>query len=62
MWLNCNISFEIGKNGISQTPQVFIDCQVISDKEGLHINWDYRKDVFEVRLSRICLIRFVIVY
>lgn len=44
---NCNISFAIGENGISQTPQVFIDCQVINDKEGLHINWDYRKDVFE---------------
>ena len=26
-------------NGISQTPQVFIDCQVADDEEGLKVNW-----------------------
>ena len=33
--------------GISQTPQVFIDCQVMDGVFGLQVNWDYRKDVFE---------------
>lgn len=32
--------------GISQTPQVFIDCQVTDGEFGLKINWDVRKDVF----------------
>lgn len=31
---------------ISQTPQVWIDCQVSEYKEGLEINWDVRKGVF----------------
>lgn len=32
--------------GISQTPQTFIDCQVMDGGFGLQVNWDYRKGVF----------------
>lgn len=33
--------------GISQTPQVFIDCQVVDFEENLYINWDVREGIFE---------------
>ncbi|MFJ7243054.1 amino acid adenylation domain-containing protein [Kitasatospora sp. NPDC098652] len=33
-------------NGITQTPQVFIDCQAMDDAEGLQVNWDVREGVF----------------
>lgn len=33
-------------NGITQTPQVLLDCQVMDDAEGLEINWDVRQGVF----------------
>lgn len=33
-------------NGISQTPQVFIDCQAMDGDFGLQVNWDVRKGVF----------------
>lgn len=39
--------FNIGKNGLSKTPQVYIDCQVVNDHMGMHINWDYRKELFD---------------
>ncbi|MBR7083779.1 MAG: amino acid adenylation domain-containing protein, partial [Oscillospiraceae bacterium] len=32
--------------GISQTPQVFIDCQAMDGNFGLQINWDIRKGIF----------------
>lgn len=32
--------------GISQTPQVWLDCQVMDDARGVIINWDYREQVF----------------
>ena len=32
--------------GISQTPQTFIDCQVMDGAFGLQVNWDYREGVF----------------
>ncbi|MFD9895040.1 amino acid adenylation domain-containing protein [Amycolatopsis sp. NPDC059027] len=32
--------------GISQTPQVWIDCQVMEGKEELLVNWDVREGVF----------------
>lgn len=32
--------------GISQTPQVWLDNQVMEDKEGLVFNWDALEDVF----------------
>lgn len=35
---------------ISQTPQVWIDCQVSEYKEGLEINWDVREGIFPVGL------------
>ncbi|EGZ6331003.1 amino acid adenylation domain-containing protein [Salmonella enterica subsp. enterica serovar Java] len=36
----------ISGRGITQTPQVFIDCQAMDDSNGLHINWDVRDGVF----------------
>lgn len=33
--------------GISQTPQVFIDCQAMDTDLGLQINWDVREGIFE---------------
>ena len=33
--------------GISQTPQVFIDCQAMDTNLGLQINWDVREGIFE---------------
>ncbi len=32
--------------GITQTPQVFIDCQAMDGTEGLQVNWDAREGVF----------------
>lgn len=31
---------------ISQTPQAFLDCQVMDDVDGLHIHWDARQHTF----------------
>lgn len=33
-------------NGLTQTPQVFLDCQVADGPDGLEINWDVRQGVF----------------
>lgn len=38
---------KINNNGISQTPQAFLDCQVMDSEDGLHINWDVREGIFE---------------
>nr|WP_273377611.1 non-ribosomal peptide synthetase [Actinopolymorpha pittospori] len=35
-----------GGAGVTQTPQVFIDCQTMDDAEGLFVNWDVREGVF----------------
>ncbi|MEV0262290.1 amino acid adenylation domain-containing protein [Streptomyces sp. NPDC050617] len=32
--------------GVTQTPQVFIDCQAMDDADGLQVNWDVREGVF----------------
>ncbi|MFI7638950.1 amino acid adenylation domain-containing protein [Nonomuraea sp. NPDC049400] len=32
--------------GITQTPQVFIDCQVTDGAGGLEVNWDVRQGIF----------------
>ncbi|STT45360.1 iron aquisition yersiniabactin synthesis enzyme (Irp2) [Klebsiella pneumoniae] len=32
--------------GITQTPQVFIDCQAMDSAAGLQVNWDVRDGVF----------------
>ncbi|MEM0939717.1 MAG: amino acid adenylation domain-containing protein [Bacteroidota bacterium] len=37
---------EVSENGISQTPQVFLDCQATDTSEGLLVNWDVRDGVF----------------
>ncbi|TWH46113.1 non-ribosomal peptide synthetase [Sporomusa sp. KB1] len=36
--------------GISQTPQVFIDCQAMDGPAGLQVNWDIREGVFPDRM------------
>ncbi|MBB1485775.1 non-ribosomal peptide synthetase [Oceanospirillum sediminis] len=33
--------------GITQTPQVWLDCQATERREALHIDWDIRTDVFQ---------------
>ncbi|MEW2547698.1 amino acid adenylation domain-containing protein [Streptomyces sp. NPDC047002] len=38
-------------SGITQTPQVFIDCQAMDDAEGLQVNWDIREGVFPEGLA-----------
>lgn len=37
--------------GITQTPQVFIDCQAMDDAEGLQVNWDVREGVFPAGMA-----------
>ena len=37
---------KIDGRGITQTPQVFIDCQAMDGADGLLINWDVREGVF----------------
>ncbi|WP_437951822.1 amino acid adenylation domain-containing protein [Sorangium sp. So ce296] len=32
--------------GVTQTPQVYLDCQVMDDAEGLEVNWDVRQGTF----------------
>ncbi|QDR79901.1 non-ribosomal peptide synthetase [Sporomusa termitida] len=36
----------VGVQSISQTPQVFIDCQAMDNSSGLQVNWDIREGVF----------------
>ncbi len=40
------ITGKFGGFGISQTPQVFIDCQAMDGNFGLRLNWDVRRGVF----------------
>jgi pyochelin synthetase len=40
-------SFTKADYGITQTPQVFLDCQVIGNCGGVVINWDVRTGVFQ---------------
>ncbi|MGD9154111.1 MAG: amino acid adenylation domain-containing protein [Bacillota bacterium] len=37
---------KVGDQGISQTPQVFLDCQAMDNLSGLQVNWDIREGVF----------------
>jgi pyochelin synthetase len=37
---------KVDGQGISQTPQVFIDCQAMDLSSGLQVNWDIREGVF----------------
>lgn len=41
---------QIAGYGISQTPQVFIDCQAMDSQAGLQVNWDVREGVFPEQL------------
>ena len=38
---------KISGYGKSSTPQVFIDCQAMDGPEGLRVNWDVRRGVFD---------------
>ncbi|MCQ9291598.1 condensation domain-containing protein [Staphylococcus hyicus] len=38
---------ELGKIGISQSPQVFMDCQIMELNDELYINIDTRKGIFD---------------
>jgi pyochelin synthetase len=38
---------KITANGVSQTPQVFLDCQVMDIDDCLYVNWDVRSGIFE---------------
>ncbi len=49
----------IGEYGISQTPQVFIDCQAMDSKEGLRLNWDIREGVFREDMAEDMFRAFV---
>lgn len=37
---------QVEGQGISQTPQVFIDCQAMDSSAGLQVNWDIREGIF----------------
>lgn len=47
---NHRLQGKMSEYGISQTPQVFIDCQVMDNEDGLRVNWDVRKGVFPGKL------------
>lgn len=40
-----NISYKI-----SQTPQVWIDCQISEENDGITVNWDYRTGIFDTKV------------
>ncbi|MBR1555681.1 MAG: non-ribosomal peptide synthetase, partial [Oscillospiraceae bacterium] len=44
---NETVSGMVSGIGISQTPQVFIDCQVMDGSFGMQVNWDVRRGVFK---------------
>ncbi|HGD5269466.1 MAG: condensation domain-containing protein [Peptostreptococcus sp.] len=51
--LDKNKSYDISENGVkiiggvSKTPQVWVDCQLIEKEDGLQINWDYVDNLFK---------------
>ena len=47
---NSNTKGVLGEYNISQTPQVYIDCQVIDTANGLTINWDTRDGIFPPKM------------
>lgn len=49
---------EIGKYGISQTPQVFLDCQVMEINGKLQINIDIREGIFPDKMIEHIMCRF----
>lgn len=44
--------------GITQTPQVWLDCQVAERGGALHVNWDVRDGIFPERLVEQALAAF----
>lgn len=49
---------KVNNNGISQTPQAFLDCQVMDNEEGLFINWDIRNGILKKELFKIYFVPF----
>jgi len=50
---------QLGGCSISQTPQVFIDCQAMDSRDGLRVNWDiragvFKKDVIDAMFESFC--------
>ncbi|MGY2397537.1 amino acid adenylation domain-containing protein [Pseudomonas sp. SDO5271_S396] len=45
--------------GITQTPQVWLDCQVSEGPQGLQVNWDVRSGVFPEGLIEAAFASFV---
>ncbi|MBP3195643.1 MAG: amino acid adenylation domain-containing protein, partial [Butyrivibrio sp.] len=43
----------------SQTPQVFIDCQIIEAKEGILISWDYVTQLFDSEMINTMFNQFI---
>ena len=50
---NQEMQGRISRYGISQTPQVFIDCQAMDSAEGLRINWDIRDGIFAPEVEAV---------
>lgn len=46
-------------HGISQTPQVWLDCQVMEGRDGLRLNWDYREGVLPEPVLRVMFAAYV---
>ncbi|NVZ50343.1 amino acid adenylation domain-containing protein [Pseudomonas sp. B6002] len=44
--------------GITQTPQVWLDCQVSEGPQGLQVNWDVRSGVFPEGLVEAAFVSF----
>lgn len=49
--MNTPIRGRFEGEGISETPQVFIDCQAMDSEDGLRINWDMRSGVFPDKMA-----------
>ncbi|HLP47786.1 MAG TPA: amino acid adenylation domain-containing protein, partial [Candidatus Kapabacteria bacterium] len=47
------------KLSISQTSQVFIDCQVASDGGRLNLNWDYVEELFDEKVIEIMFGQYI---
>ncbi|MFZ4861933.1 amino acid adenylation domain-containing protein [Sphingobacterium sp. Mn56C] len=53
-----NLTGQMGDYSISQTPQVFLDCQVVDSLDGLTVNWDARDGIFPDQLVEDMFVSF----
>lgn len=49
---------KLGEYGVSQTPQVFLDCQAMELNDCLQINWDIRKGIFSEYMIKNMISRY----